>query len=95
MHSQMCITGGNFRKNHIFWKDLLQPSKPGRGRELTKDRPFIHMYIGLCKFCHPCHCDERLRQKKGTVMPKHDAPMRKEKAVRLTMAGNVLVEAVP
>ena len=30
---------------------FLQASKPGRGRELTKDRPYICMYVWLCKFC--------------------------------------------
>ena len=50
--SQVCISGGNFQKKHIFWKDFLQASKPRRGRELIKDRPYVHMYIRLCKFCH-------------------------------------------
>ena len=35
----MCISSGNFWKKHIFQKDFLQASKPGRGRELTKERP--------------------------------------------------------
>ena len=51
MQSQICITGGNFWKNCSLWKVLLQPSKPRRGRELTKDRPYVCMYVGLCKFC--------------------------------------------
>ena len=38
---------------------------------------------------------ERRRQKKGTVTPKHDAPHAEGKAVRLTMAGNVLAETAP
>ena len=41
MQSQTCIFGGNFQKKHIFWKDFLQASKLGRGRELTKERPYI------------------------------------------------------
>ena len=52
MHSQMCISSGNFQKKCIFREDILQASKLGRGRELTKDRPYIHIYIGLCEFCH-------------------------------------------
>ena len=47
----MCISSGIFQKKHIFQKDFLQAGKPGRGRELTKDRPYIHMYERLCKFC--------------------------------------------
>ena len=41
----------NFWKKRIFQKDFLQASKPRRGRELTKDRQYIHMYVRLCKFC--------------------------------------------
>ena len=48
----MCISGSNFWKKCIFWKDFFQASKPGRGRELTKNRPYISIYIRLCKFCH-------------------------------------------
>ena len=48
----MCISGGNFWKKHIFWKDFLQANKPRRGRELTNARPNILMYERLCKFCH-------------------------------------------
>ena len=45
MHSQMCISVGNFWKKCIFWEDFLQASKPGRGRELTKGQTVcLHLH---------------------------------------------------
>ena len=43
--SQTSISGGNFWKKHIFWKDFLQASKPGRGR-VDKGQT-LHPYV--CK----------------------------------------------